>query len=199
MTANYLSRPAIDMIAARELKKYKNGILINGEPCAVPIEDILELQYGLTVEYHHLRKNGRVLGQAVFENCYIPVYDMEKQQYTTIEVEENTLVIDCRLLEPRNKRRLRFTMFHEFSHWLLHKEMFSGASLSPAMVTGKTNDAVERQADMLCASLLMPKGQLKKAYYRLRNQANAIEQLADLFQVSKQAMRIRLEELHLQT
>ncbi|MDD4496123.1 MAG: ImmA/IrrE family metallo-endopeptidase [Eubacteriales bacterium] len=199
VTDLYFSKPAIEMIAARELKKYKNGILINGEPCAIPIEEMLEIQYGLTIEYHYLRKNGNVLGQAVFENCYVPIYDMNKNEYTTIEVDENTLVIDCRLLAPKYTKRLRFTIFHEFAHWLLHQEMFKNTGLSLPYVKNHSgiSDPIERQADMLCAALLMPKGQLKKAYYRFSGRGDMVEQLSELFQASKQAVEIRLHEFNL--
>jgi Zn-dependent peptidase ImmA (M78 family) len=47
---------------------------------------------------------------------------------------------------------------------------------------------------MLATSLLMPKNQVKKAFFKVRNRTNAVAELAELFGVSKQAMAIFLTE-----
>lgn len=55
---------------------------------------------------------------------------------------------------------------------------------------------IERQADALATALLMPIPQVKKCFYRLRpgkSKECLVTEMARIFQVSKQAMRIRLE------
>lgn len=72
--ANY----SMESLAVRELKKYENGRYSTGESCAVPIEEIIEKQYDISIEYHYLRKNLSNLGQMVFEGGHIPIYDMKR-------------------------------------------------------------------------------------------------------------------------
>jgi Zn-dependent peptidase ImmA (M78 family) len=52
---------------------------------------------------------------------------------------------------------------------------------------------VERQANIIATALLMPTGQVKRAFYAIRNKPDFIELLAKKFGVSVQAMRIFAE------
>ena len=45
---------SMEYLAVRELKKYENGRYSTGEPCAVPIEEIIEKQYDISIEYRRL-------------------------------------------------------------------------------------------------------------------------------------------------
>ena len=88
-------------------------------------------------------------------------------------------------------RRLRFTIAHEVGHFLLH----------PGRVTsergGVTNQAtarLEREADQFAAELLMPEHLVRQAV--LDDGADA-RRLADRFDVSAQAMSLRLRHLGL--
>ena len=59
---------------------------------------------------------------------------------------------------------------------------------------------VEWQADALATALLMPLPQIKRSFYRLRagrSHEHLVAEMARIFQVSKQAMRIRLETRNL--
>ena len=59
---------------------------------------------------------------------------------------------------------------------------------------------VEWQADALATALLMPLPQIKRSFYRLRagrSNEQLVAEMAQIFQVSKQAMRIRLETRNL--
>ena len=121
-----LGKAALEFIAARELKRYENGLYLFGSPCAIPIEEMIEQQYGISIEYHNLRHDMRVLGQMIFEDCFAPIYDADAMEYTVIDVQAGTMLIDIRLLQPRYSNRLRFTQAHELAHFLIHKEMFRG-------------------------------------------------------------------------
>jgi len=94
----YYRKSTLDLIANKLLKKYQDGKFLYGEPQPVPIEKIIELEYGLTIEYVCLRKGGTVLGQTVFENCFIPFYDSESGGYNLVEVQPGTILIDETLL-----------------------------------------------------------------------------------------------------
>ena len=95
---------------------------------------------------------------------------------------------------------MRFTCAHELGHWALHQKLYSGTG-DVAAYDGKTSSdescgSIERQADALATALLMPIPQVKKCFYRLRpgkSKECLVTEMARIFQVSKQAMRIRLE------
>ena len=99
-----------------------------------------------------------------------------------------------------NYGRFRFTLAHELAHWLIHKKYYSGLGESAAYV--ETNDSLlERQADYLSSAILMLIGQVKKCFYSVRitekTKAEIIQKAAEVFSVSKEAMRIRLESRRL--
>lgn len=193
----------MEYLAVQELKKYENGRYSTGEPCAVPIEDIIEKQYDISIEYHFLRKNLSTLGQMIFDGGHVPIYDMERKCYTLIDVPEKTMMIDIRLLQDKRYiNRLRFTYAHELAHYLIHNDHFSNADLSPALLFDgeKTyDDYIENQANMFCSYFLVPTGQMKKLYNRLmaaqpRNNQNIVKEMAKAFGVSQTTMKIRLSE-----
>jgi hypothetical protein len=194
-------RPAVlESIARETLKKY-DAALVVGEPRAIPIEQIIEKQLGLSIEYHRIRKNGLILGCTIFDDTLVAVYDAEISDYTLVPVERGTILLDESLLRSRTDGRLRFTCAHEAAHWLIHRELYSGSGTAAAFVNPKTSledDSVnERQADILGTALLMPSGQVKRAYYKYRGQCAGGEipaALAELFGVSKQAMDIFLKD-----
>ena len=156
---------------------------------------------GLSLEFQYIRKNGRILGETVFDDDYVPIYNMDEKRYELIFVERGTIILDASLLRCRTQGRLRFTAAHELAHWLIHQELYSGTGDTAAMAKSisKSSDAdkyIERQADMLGSSLLLPMCQVKKAFYRLSGDDRVL-QLATQFGVSKQAMEIRLRNHHL--
>ena len=156
----YLRPELLEAIARNTLKKYDSSLILGYEAKSVPIEDIIE-SLGLTLEYQYIRKNGRILGETVFDDDYIPIYNMEAKQYELIFVERGTIILDASLLRCRTQGRLRFTAAHELAHWLIHQELYSGTGDMAAMLKSisKSSDAdkyIERQADMLGSALLLP-------------------------------------------
>lgn len=85
----YLRPELLEAIARNTLKKYDSSLILGYEAKSVPIEDIIE-SLGLTLEYQYIRKNGRILGETVFDDDYIPIYNMEAKQYELIFVERGT-------------------------------------------------------------------------------------------------------------
>jgi hypothetical protein len=192
---------ALEVIARRVIKEYDPALLTN--PVAIPIEDIMEQQYGLILNYQYIRNNGRILGETTFDDMPVAVYDKEEGGYTWVIAKAGTVFLDASLLAPRNIGRLRFTEAHELAHWLIHREIYEGSGNTAAML--KNNPAsssgedvlIERQADRLACFLLMPGGQVKMAFNHVRNSADPVAEVAGTFGVSRQAMSIRLSELHL--
>ena len=90
-----------------------------------------------------------------------------------------------------NERRLRFTIAHEIGHFVLHK----GRALSErGGSTSQYTARLEREADQFAAELLMPEHLVRQAVLELGADPH---RLADRFDVSAQAMGIRLRRLGL--
>lgn len=201
----FYRKSAIEHIARNVLNSFDPNIMMS-TPSAIPIEQLIESQ-GLIIEYQYLRKNLRVLGETVFANAEVPIYDMQEHQYTTIFVKAGTIIIDVRLLTSEQEGRMRYTLAHELAHWLMHKKLFLGSEYMAAKVqdnhdalSSEAEQNIERQADLLATALLMPIVKVKQAFYSLQRENNKetiVSKMAQVFGVSKQAMRIRLADHNL--
>ena len=199
----YISAGTLEAIARRALKQYQPNYL-NQAPQAVPIEKLVEGVFGLSIEYMCLTESGEELGRMIYDDGYTTRFNPEIDNYELVKVTAGTILVEARLLDcPRLYGRFRFTLAHELAHWILHKMLFVGTKTAAATygIGNADNDAIERQANYLATAILMPVGQVKRGFYRLRMQtkaqANEVAVLADTFEVSKQAMEIRLNELGL--
>lgn len=96
-----------------------------------------------------------------------------------------------------SKARQRFTVAHEIAHYLLHKEHIGDGISDDALYRSGLSDWREAQANRLAADIIMPADKVGAAYAREQGQSaeDAIERLAREFNVSKAAMKIRLEQL----
>lgn len=196
----YLRPELVEAIARNTLKKYDESLVSGYDAKEVPIEDIIE-SMGLSLEYQYIRNNGRILGETVFDDAYVPIYNMDEKRYELIFVERGTIILDASLLRCRTRGRHRFTAAHELAHWLIHQELYSGTGDAAAMLKSlsKSSEAdrrIELQADMLASALLLPISQVKKAFYRTSGE-DRVSRLAAQFGVSNQAMEIRLRNHHL--
>ena len=196
----YLRPELLETIARNTLKKYDESLVSGYDAKEVPIEDIIE-SMGLSLEYQYIRNNGRILGETVFDDAYVPIYNMDEHRYELIFVERGTIILDASLLRCRTRGRHRFTAAHELAHWLIHQELYSGTGDAAAMLKShsKSSEAdrrIELQADMLASALLLPISQVKKAFYRTSGE-DRVSRLAAQFGVSNQAMEIRLRNHHL--
>ena len=103
----------VEAIARKILMEYDSSLL-SGEPRPIPIEAIIEVKFDLILEYHILRKNGAVLGETIFDDGPVILYDMDERSYKIIAVRKGTILIDERLCETRSIGRLRFqTLFSD--------------------------------------------------------------------------------------
>jgi hypothetical protein len=98
-----------------------------------------------------------------------------------------TWVISLNPVEPR--RRRRFTVLHEYKHILDHP----GPGIRPSRFSYQ-RPAAEMVADYFAGCVLIPKRQLAAAYYDgIQRPAD----LAQLFDVSQKAIKIRLTQIGL--
>ena len=199
MVRLFYSEYGIENIARRVLTAY-DARLYYGQPSAIPIEDLIEAN-GLSLEYQYLRKNGRILGKTIFDDGLEAVYDMERHEYTLFPVRAGTILVDASLCEEdASTGRFRFTRAHELAHWCLHKKLYLGTGESAALMPAAKETDMEYQANLLGSAILMPLAQVKRCFYQLRSGRTSkqiVAEAAELFQVSKQAMSIRLREHNL--
>jgi Zn-dependent peptidase ImmA (M78 family) len=84
--------------------------------------------------------------------------------------------------------RQRFTFAHELAHYILHRDLIDTGIVDDTMYRSDLSNFYEVQANRLAADILMPI-RLVKA---LRIKEPDPVRLAGLFQVSPEAMKIRL-------
>lgn len=91
--------------------------------------------------------------------------------------------------EPYNRNT--FTIAHELGHYFLHKSLFEKDPEKYKVLlrtpVAKTIDPLETEANTFAANLLVPKYMLDK--YR---KYATVEELAELFTVSQEVIRMRL-------
>jgi Zn-dependent peptidase ImmA (M78 family) len=128
----------------------------------------------------------KVLGLKVWESSHLPANvagklfrdrngSLGQMQYNIVVRAQDPLV------------RKRFTVAHEIAHFLLHRGQFATELIDDSLYRSGLSTPVEAQANAFAADLLMPWHLLMPVIDK------PIADLAVMFQVSEQAMKIRLE------
>jgi len=201
MTNLYLQPTTLEKIAREILTQYDPDFF-ESEPQAIPIEHIIENVCDLSIDYMRLTESGDELGRMIYDDGYTTRYSPEKDDYELVWISEGTMLIESLLVNDSFQYgRFRFTLGHELGHWVLHKPLYKGTGSAAA--TYKTDyiykNTIEWQANYIAKAILMPTVQIKRVCHELRG-ATAEEKiyiLSDVFEVSRQAMEIRLTELDL--
>jgi hypothetical protein len=230
----YITYDALEVYAEQLVADFAPELL--NIPGIINVDEFLEYYLNLNVVYRHICFNKTVLGITAFNDGMVDVIDDETGQPGEMPVKMGTVIIDTSLTLKRNERRLRFTSMHEGVHWLIHKKAFASDNpFGPAGIyknqylaakegrgdytrsNKERNDIerMERQADFLSASILMPRPALRIAYRKFFKFYNdkprriirgtsplddcyakqLPEYIAKLFNVSNKAALIRLEKL----
>lgn len=105
--------------------------------------------------------------------------------------QENTSFV-IKVNRHEYKTRQRFTLAHEISHYLLHRDLIGDGIEDNILYRSNLSDSIEAQANRLAADILMPWYKLEYYLKSAPNQCNQVEDLAKIFGVSEHAMRIRL-------
>ena len=93
-----------------------------------------------------------------------------------------------------SSRRQRFTVAHELGHFLLHRAQIGDGITDDVLYRSELSDRREAQANRIAADLLMPQQLVDEWLDKARalKVDNVIGFLADKFNVSEAAMKIRL-------
>lgn len=91
--------------------------------------------------------------------------------------------------------RQRFTLAHEIAHYVLHRDLIGDGVTDDAMYrSARLSDEYERQANRYAADLLMPARLVRAAW---RDGVRSYADMAERFDVSAEAARIRMRDLRL--
>ena len=89
--------------------------------------------------------------------------------------------------------RQQFTLAHELAHFILHRDLIENNLTDNRLYRSGLPEPEEFQANRLAAEILMPAGLIREYHA----EGIPTRRLAELFNVSQAAMRIRLETLNL--
>ena len=192
-------------------------------PGPVDIYNLAEFHIGATFEYQRLTTDGSILGLSVMRDGHVPVCTSTGEP-ATMEMSENTIVIDSHALADSPGYRERFTIAHEVGHLHLHKQYFANTesvlapikahrseSIVEQMLSEMLSRSAEWQANRFGAALLMPRPAFKAAVKAelpngwsslpegdVQEKRDFLEMIAAVFQVSPEAVAIRMKNLGLQ-
>ena len=175
---SYIPEVKIEEIAQEVFRR-------SGRKIPVDIDGIIEFQFDLNFDWQDLPDN--ILA--------------------ALNVSERTIYMNSRRESEfqNNIGRMNFTKAHELGHWILHAteslnlfEKFSENLICRGIFR---REPIEWQADYFAASLLMPREKFTEYYLTIpesvRYSWDALNCISTQFLVSKQAARIRLEQLKL--
>lgn len=91
----------------------------------------------------------------------------------------------------QNIRRQRFTVAHELGHYMMHRNK-SEAFTDEVFFRAEKKDIIEYRANEFASQLLMPEERIKKA---ISEGDRNLGKLAERFNVSSAAMKVRVQEL----
>lgn len=192
------SNEEIESIAENELNKCEEEYFIRDG--VIDIELFIEKYFKLELEYKKLVTDQiAILFVEGISTCVLPEAEDDcDEEINIITINPRTIVINTKYDLNENEGRLRFTMAHEISHWILHRT-YTNNYISE----NNLKNLIEREADLLAAELLMPKkkflnkiNEFTKLDIRLlgfNDRKDLICKLAEYFKVSKKAASIRLE------
>ena len=114
---------------------------------------------------------------------------MERATSGSLTYEKDTWIIRVNI--NHNSKRQRFTILHELGHYMLHRNKLQSFTDEIFFRAGIVTD-IEFRANEFASILLMPEDSVRKAISEgIRN----LGLLAERFDVSSPAMKIRVQEL----
>ena len=90
------------------------------------------------------------------------------------------------------RRRRRFTYAHELAHFLLHKKFINKSITDNVLFRSRLSNQQEIEANQLAADILMPYEKIDELINQVGPEHATISILADKFDMSPSAMRVRL-------
>ena len=208
-------KESLEKEAERFLMQYCREAL--EQPQAVHIRHISEEKMGISlIADKSLSDDLGVFGETVFADSDVEV--LAGGEPEQLHCKAGTILLDPDVLMMRNMGSYNFTLAHEVYHWYAHRAYMLLRMSNAEQEHAKQESVVQQchvynngsirtpaalaeiQANAVAARILMPRRAVVRKYKELQKKYGAAEEMfiADLaifFEVSKQAMRIRMEEL----
>lgn len=209
----YIPPAEYDKVAQEFLEKYYPQALAN--PMPVPIEDIAKNEMGLDVRYVCLSEEQDIYGMTIFTDGAVEIYDPIEGLYDSQVFKSKTVLIDPEAVKKTNSGCKNNTIAHECVHWYKHRLFYKRQQfalpryakyckcrVSQLPDTIDEENIMESQATGIAPRILMPKSTFIEAAEHLgvaygKDNRDAIRALAELYDVSRQSVEIRLEECSL--
>ena len=214
-----ISSNTLEIVAEQILSIYQPTMLET--PRALDVKKLLSLLDVELIE-RKLSKDNSILGEIVFKDMKINIFE-ESDKPSAIDVSKGTIIVDPTIKDLRNLGSYNNTVVHELVHWILHRNyqecrmiVDSNANTSfidanPEFTALRWTDIewMEWHANSIAPRLLMPKKTTKQKVNELFTEYSlkysedlktnmfeqVIDDIADFFQVSRLAAKIRLQQL----
>lgn len=200
------------------LRKYCKEVL--DSPQATPIRDIAKRQMNLDiVDTESLSPDDSIQGAIAFTAGIIEVYDWASEEYIGYEATQPTVFLDSDIINPG---RANNTLAHECYHWYKHRAYFRyqnthhlGSEFAFRCLAAGQHDRSEQWSDIekmewqartIAPKILMPRCTVRMLLSNLLGNAksgtvqpsalkSAVEEIAKIYEVSRQSAAIRVSEL----
>lgn len=99
-----------------------------------------------------------------------------------------------RVNRHETKSRQRFTIAHEIGHYILHRDKIGLGITDTVLYRSKLSSNLEVEANRFAANLIMPMSKIREKLALIGRgiDRTVAKELADIFEVSADAMEIRL-------
>lgn len=215
----FIPERQLELDALKLLKEFGFGGCIYTPQAVDPA--LLAQRMGLTIQYRHISKERNIFGAVFMDDCEASFYQPDQGVMEPETVPAGTIVVDREASQKRPAGSVNNTVVHECVHWHRHRKACCLANLMDrkqhvsCLVGGgiegdqaKSLLGMEWQANALAPKIQMPYPAFRREARRLIQAQrktsphaplidllpSVIEQLAERFQVSKQAAKIRLLE-----
>lgn len=189
---------------------------------------VLAERLHLNVCTQRIREDASIFGQIYYTDTDTEMFDAKKNETVPVHISGRTIVVDPQMFLLRNLGSVNNTIVHECVHWVKHRKVFALEKLynssashiscevvggAAAKVSKSATELMEKQANQLAPRIQMPAApfRAKAMDYIAKfmresggtHENEVMEQVITAletdFGVSKQAAKIRLVELGVQS
>ena len=132
---------------------------------------------------------------------HLIITSLDNSQSGFIVYDENTKLFSITINANHGVKRQNFTMAHELAHYVLHKDIVmqrGQLDRDSSNLYSNEDKILEREANRLAGNLLMPLQAIRDIIsinnFDINNQEH-IQQIADIFVVSEEALKIQMRNL----
>lgn len=216
-----IAKEQFDEVAEAFLREYYPEALVT--PMPVPVREVAS-KMGLTIKELRLSRHFTLFGAMVFNDCTIEYFSAEEREYKSLDVKRGTILVDPDVYFMRCVGCWNNTVIHECVHWYKHRkyhELTGMYDSDAARISCQVHESgrhrrdwtptdwMEWHANGIAPRILMPKAVTVQkieelihentiilgANNRLDIMESVIFELAEFFQVSRTAAKIRMLDL----